>query len=44
MVRVSDDAWAFLADQFVDGAYESVKGKVRTYVLVSIPGRTPSRN
>jgi len=23
MVPVSDDAWAFLADQFVDGAYES---------------------
>lgn len=33
MVPVSDDAWAFLADQFVDGAYESVKGQVRTYVL-----------
>jgi S-adenosylmethionine-dependent methyltransferase len=30
---VSDDAWAALADQFVDGAYASVKGRVRTYVM-----------
>jgi S-adenosylmethionine-dependent methyltransferase len=28
-----DDTWASLADQFVDGAYASVKGYVRTYVL-----------
>ena len=30
---VSDDAWASLAGQFVDEAYASVKGYVRTYVL-----------
>jgi SAM-dependent methyltransferase len=30
---VSDDAWASLADRFVDGAYASVKGYVRTYVM-----------
>jgi S-adenosylmethionine-dependent methyltransferase len=30
---MSDDTWAALADQFVDGAYASVKGYVRTYVL-----------
>jgi S-adenosylmethionine-dependent methyltransferase len=30
---VGDDIWASLADQFVDGAYASVKGYVRTYVL-----------
>jgi S-adenosylmethionine-dependent methyltransferase len=30
---VDDDTWAGLADQFVDGAYASVKGLVRTYVL-----------
>jgi S-adenosylmethionine-dependent methyltransferase len=30
---VSDDAWATLADAFVDEAYASVKGQVRTYVL-----------
>jgi S-adenosylmethionine-dependent methyltransferase len=30
---VNDDTWACLADQFVDGAYASVKGRVRTYVL-----------
>jgi S-adenosylmethionine-dependent methyltransferase len=29
----SDDAWARLADQFADGAYASVKGRIRTYVL-----------
>jgi SAM-dependent methyltransferase len=30
---VSEDTWAALADQFADGAYASVKGRVRTYVL-----------
>jgi S-adenosylmethionine-dependent methyltransferase len=30
---VSGDSWAGLADQFVDAAYASVKGLVRTYVL-----------
>jgi SAM-dependent methyltransferase len=30
---VSDDAWADLADTFVDEAYATVKGKVRTFVL-----------
>ena len=30
---MSEDAWASLADEFVDRAYESVKGQVRTYVL-----------
>jgi SAM-dependent methyltransferase len=30
---VGDDTWAGLADQFVDEAYASVKGYVRTYVL-----------
>ena len=30
---MSDDAWAALADPFVDGAYATVKGRVRTYVL-----------
>ncbi len=29
------DAWAALADPFVEGAYASVKGQVRTYVLHS---------
>jgi len=28
-----EDAWATLADAFVDGAYATVKGRVRTYVL-----------
>ena len=28
-----DDTWAALADQFADGAYASVKGRVRTYVM-----------
>jgi SAM-dependent methyltransferase len=28
-----EDAWAALADPFVEGAYSSVKGRVRTYVL-----------
>jgi S-adenosylmethionine-dependent methyltransferase len=30
---VSDDTWAGLADKFVDEAYASVKGYVRTYVI-----------
>lgn len=30
---MSDDAWEALADPFVDGAYATVKGQVRTYVL-----------
>jgi S-adenosylmethionine-dependent methyltransferase len=30
---VSGDTWADLADQFVDEAYASVKGRVRTYVM-----------
>jgi S-adenosylmethionine-dependent methyltransferase len=30
---VSDDAWAALADPFVEGAYATVKGRVRTFVL-----------
>jgi SAM-dependent methyltransferase len=30
---VGDDTWAGLADRFVDEAYASVKGRVRTYVL-----------
>jgi SAM-dependent methyltransferase len=30
---VGDDTWASLADQFVDEAYASVKGYVRTYVM-----------
>src|SRR3954453_9762139 len=30
---VPEDAWATLADAFVDGAYATVKGRVRTYVL-----------
>jgi SAM-dependent methyltransferase len=30
---VGDDIWAGLADRFADGAYASVKGYVRTYVL-----------
>jgi SAM-dependent methyltransferase len=30
---VTDDLWASLAGQFVDGAYASVKGLVRTYVM-----------
>ena len=28
-----EDAWATLADAFVDGAYATVKGRVRTHVL-----------
>lgn len=28
-----EDAWQGLADRFVDGAYATVKGQVRTYVL-----------
>jgi S-adenosylmethionine-dependent methyltransferase len=30
---VGEDTWASLADQFADGAYASVKGFVRTYVM-----------
>lgn len=30
---MSEDLWAGLADKFVDGAYASVKGYVRTYVM-----------
>jgi S-adenosylmethionine-dependent methyltransferase len=30
---MGDDTWATLADQFVDEAYTSVKGYVRTYVM-----------
>jgi hypothetical protein len=30
---MNGDAWASLADEFVDGAYATVKGQVRTYVL-----------
>ena len=30
---MGEDSWAALADPFVDGAYASVKGRVRTYVL-----------
>jgi SAM-dependent methyltransferase len=30
---VPEDSWAALADAFVDGAYATVKGRVRTYVL-----------
>jgi SAM-dependent methyltransferase len=30
---VSEDAWSALADPFVDGAYATVKGRVRTFVL-----------
>jgi SAM-dependent methyltransferase len=28
-----EDTWAALADRFADGAYASVKGRVRTYVM-----------
>lgn len=30
---MDNDTWATLADQFVDEAYASVKGRVRTYVM-----------
>lgn len=30
---MDNDVWAGLADQFADGAYASVKGMVRTYVM-----------
>jgi len=30
---VAEDAWASIADPFVKGAYATVKGRVRTYVL-----------
>ena len=31
--EMGDDTWAGLVDQFADGAYASVKGRVRTYVM-----------
>jgi SAM-dependent methyltransferase len=33
MAVVAEDVWAALADPFVEGAYATVKGRVRTYVL-----------
>ncbi len=30
---MTEDAWAAVADDFADGAYASVKGRVRTYVM-----------
>jgi S-adenosylmethionine-dependent methyltransferase len=30
---MGDDSWAGLADRFADGAYASVKGRVRTHVM-----------
>lgn len=33
--RMDGDRWAGLADRFVDGAYATVKGRVRTFVLHS---------
>ena len=30
---MTEDAWALLADRFADGAYATVKGRVRTYVM-----------
>lgn len=30
---MSEDAWAALADPFVEGAYATVKGRIRTFVL-----------
>ena len=30
---MSEDSWAAVADQFADGAYATVKGQVRTYVM-----------
>lgn len=30
---MSEDTWAAVADDFADGAYASVKGRVRTHVL-----------
>ncbi|PXY36114.1 class I SAM-dependent methyltransferase [Prauserella flavalba] len=30
---MTDDVWASLADRFVEGAYATAKGRVRTYVL-----------
>ncbi len=33
IVGMSDDAWSALSDPFVDGAYVTVKGQVRAYVL-----------
>jgi S-adenosylmethionine-dependent methyltransferase len=31
--EMGDDIWAGLVDQFAEGAYASVKGRVRTYVM-----------
>ncbi|MGW1680297.1 hypothetical protein [Saccharopolyspora sp. NPDC002376] len=33
MGPAGEDNWAGLADQFADGAYGTVKGRVRTYVM-----------
>src|SRR4029079_9560334 len=33
MDSVDQDAWAPLADQFVDGHYGSLRGRVRTHVI-----------
>ncbi len=33
IANVTDDTWAALADPFVDGAYATVKGQVRTFVV-----------
>jgi S-adenosylmethionine-dependent methyltransferase len=33
VVGVTEDVWARLTDRFVEGAYATVKGRVRTYVL-----------
>lgn len=33
MVAGTEDVWADLTDRFVEGAYATVKGRVRTYVL-----------
>ncbi len=33
LVTMPDDSWAALADPFVDGAYATVKGQVRTFVM-----------
>lgn len=46
MAAVSDDAWAALAEEFVEGAYATVKGRVRTFVLhqhlLAHAGRPPA--
>jgi len=33
VARVADDLWASLVDPFAEGAYATVKGQVRTYVM-----------